>query len=283
MFDNFLTLLGSKCSIGLSKGFSIFNYCFSIFGKEVCLLNITWYSLSYIIGLIIGLYYIKYILNRTKNKLISNSIIDGLLLWTMAGTIVGGRVGYALFYNASYYMSNPLKVFYVWEGGMSFHGALIGITLSILIFSKKYNINFYNIMDLIVCAAPIGIFLGRIANFLNGELWGKPTNLPWGVIFPCAGLEEYRHPSQLYEASLEGFLLFFILYYLVFYIKILSRPALASGIFCIIYATARIFVELFYRMPDQQIGYIYQNLTMGIILSLPVLIIGIFLTLKNNK
>jgi len=204
------------------------------------------------------------------------------MLWVMAGTIFGGRIGYTLFYNSSYYLSNPHKFLYIWEGGMSFHGAIIGIIISTLIYSKKYKVNFYNLMDLIVCAAPIGIFLGRIANFLNGELWGKPTIFPWGIVFPCAG-PEYRHPSQLYEAFLEGFLLFFILFYLAFYTKILHRPALASAIFCIIYSIERIFVELFYRAPDQHIGYIFQNLSMGIILSIPLTIIGIFLFFKKIK
>lgn len=270
MYENLILLTESYCSIGRTAGFSIIG------------LEIRWYALSYIIGLLGGLYYIKYILKFLDNTkfIISQKIIDNTLIWSMAGIIFGGRLGYIIFYNIEHYFNNFHKIFYIWEGGMSFHGGLIGIIIAIYIFSRKYNLNFLNLTDLLACAAPIGIFFGRISNFLNGELWGKTTNLPWGIVFEkCAG-NLPRHPSQLYEALLEGVLIFIVLNFAARNYKILNKPGKASALFCIIYGLSRIAVEIV-REPDKQIGYIFGT-TMGMILSLPLILLGIVLIIRKN-
>ena len=270
MLENFIKLTESYCSIGLTAGFSIMG------------LEIRWYAISYIIGLLGGLYYIKYILKLDKIQTsISPKLIDDVFIWIMSGIILGGRLGYVLFYNLHHYLNHPIKILYIWEGGMSFHGGMIGIMLSILIFSQKNKIHFLKLSDLIACAAPIGLFFGRISNFLNGELWGKPTNLPWGIIFEkCAGNLK-RHPTQLYESLLEGVLIFLILLFLVKKYKILNQPGKTTGLFCIIYAFSRISIE-FFREPDKQIGYIYENITMGMLLSIPLIFIGILIITQKN-
>ena len=270
MLENFIKLTESYCSIGLTAGFSIMG------------LEIRWYAVSYIIGLLGGLYYIKYILKLDKIQTsISPKLIDDVFIWIMSGIILGGRLGYVLFYNLHHYLNHPIKILYIWEGGMSFHGGMIGIILSILIFSQKNKIHFLKLSDLIACAAPIGLFFGRISNFLNGELWGKPTNLPWGIIFEkCAGNLK-RHPTQLYESLLEGLLIFLILLFLVKKYKILNHPGKTSGLFCILYACSRISIE-FFREPDKQLGYIYENITMGILLSIPLIFIGILVIMQKD-
>jgi len=176
MIDQFIKLTETACSLGLTSGLSIFS------------LEIRWYAISYILGLILGQLYIKNIITIKKYKNIINHIhIDNFLIWAMLGIIIGGRLGYILFYNFSFYINSPIKILYVWQGGMSFHGGLIGITLSMLLFTIKNNLKFLSFTDLICAAAPIGIFLGRISNFLNGELWGKESSLPWAIVFKCAG------------------------------------------------------------------------------------------------
>ena len=170
--------------------------------------QIRWYALAYIAGIIIGLIYGKKIAIYIKKKVfkynVNPNLVEDLIPYLIIGIILGGRMGYVLFYNLNYFLNNPIKIFFIWEGGMSFHGGLIGVTILTLLFSKKNNISLFALTDLISCAAPIGIFFGRLANFINGELYGKITTLPWGVVFPNAG-DEPRHPSQIYEAGLEGF------------------------------------------------------------------------------
>jgi len=269
MIDQFIKLTETQCSLGLTSGFSIFS------------IEIRWYAISYILGLILGQLYIKNIIKIKKYKnFITDLHIDNFLIWAMLGIIIGGRLGYILFYNFSFYINSPIKILYVWQGGMSFHGGLIGITLSILLFTMKNNLKFLNLTDLICAAAPIGIFLGRISNFLNGELWGKESSLPWAITFKCAGTIS-RHPSQLYESFLEGIIILIILYYCIFKLNFLKTPGKISGLFCILYASSRIIIE-FFREPDRHIGFIYSYFTMGMFLSIPILFIGVYLYLYKK-
>lgn len=242
-------------------------------------LEIRYYSLAYILGAVLGLLYVRYL---NKNRPISSvpkvnkQFYDDLLFYILIGIILGGRLGYVIFYGFPYYLINPLKIFYIWEGGMSFHGALIGALLSIWRIAKKYKLTYLKITDMVAPAIPIGLFLGRIANFINAELVGKPTNMPWGVIFP--GENFARHPSQIYEASLEGILLFIILY-LLWHKKYYNYLGVITGWALVIYSLSRIFVELF-RQPEI---YILPFLSMGQFLSLPMLILGMYLVLRKKE
>ena len=237
-------------------------------------LEIRWYSLSYIFGIIFGwLYCKKLIIKNDKLK----EIFDDLIFYLIIGIIVGGRLGYILFYNLNYYISNFSEIIMIWKGGMSFHGALVGIIVTVILFSKKHKINLFIFLDLIAISAPIGIFFGRIANFINGELVGKVTNVYWGVIFPNVDSIS-RHPSQLYEAFLEGIILFIIMNLL--YFKSNYKNGHCSLMFLIIYGVFRILSE-FFREPDVQIGYIFGYLTMGMTLSLIMIFAGIILYYKK--
>ena len=232
------------------------------------LISIRWYSLSYILGILIGWWYGKKIISKVINKNENNlsiSEFDDLITYIVLSIILGGRLGYVLFYNYNYYLENPFEILMIWKGGMSFHGGLIGISTAIIIFSIKKNLKVLNMCDLIAIAAPIGIFLGRIANFLNGELWGRPSELPWAIKFSkCAG-NIYRHPSQIYEAFLEGIILFLIL--MNFRNKnFLFRPGLISSLFLIFYSIFRFIIE-FTREPDAHIGLLLFNLSLGQIIS----------------
>ena len=238
-------------------------------------LEIRWYSLSYIFGIIFGwLYCKKLIIKNDKLK----EIFDDLIFYLIIGIIVGGRLGYILFYNLNYYISNFSEIIMIWKGGMSFHGALVGIIVTVILFSKKHKINVFIFLDLIAISAPIGIFFGRIANFINGELVGKVTNVYWGVIFPNVDSIS-RHPSQLYEAFLEGIVLFFIMNLILF--KKNYKTGTCSYMFLIIYGIFRIFSE-FFREPDSQIGFIFGSLSMGMLLSLFMIFAGSILYLKKN-
>ena len=245
---------------------------------EIFSLEIRWYSLAYIAGILFGWLIAKKLF--LKNSEI-NKNFDDYITYLIIGIILGGRIGYVLFYNFEFYINNLLEILKVWEGGMSFHGGLIGIFISTLVFSNKYNINKYLFLDLIAVAAPIGIFLGRIANFINSELVGKITNVPWAVIF--TKVDNFsRHPSQLYEAFLEGIILFIILNYI--FIKKKYKAGICSSAFCIFYGIFRIISE-FFREPDMHIGRIIGPLSMGMILSLILILIGIFIYYneKENK
>ena len=233
--------------------------------------EIRWYSLAYIIGILFG-----WILS--KKIFISNAEIkikfDDYITFLILGIIIGGRLGYIFFYNFSYYSTNLLDIFKIWQGGMSFHGGLIGIIISSIWFAKKNNQNPFNYLDIVSLVAPIGIFFGRIANFINSELYGIETNLPWGVKFIQVD-DLYRHPSQLYEALFEGIILFIILLY--FRNKgLLKTPGIISSLFLIFYSIFRFVIE-FFRAPDNQLGYLILNLTMGQIASLIFLLIGILI------
>ncbi len=245
---------------------------------------IRWYSLAYIFGIILGWWFGKKIIKHIlKNIDLKFSIreFDDLITYLIISIIIGGRAGYIVFYNFDYYIDNPLDIVKIWEGGMSFHGALIGIIFGTYFFSKRKNISTFFLLDIIACASPIGIFLGRTANFINGELIGKATNASWGVIFPSVDMV-LRHPSQLYEAALEGILLFLILNAIIFKSK--YNFGNCSCLFLILYGFFRIFSE-FFREPDAQLGYLFNLFSMGTILSFLMIIAGflIFYILRKKN
>lgn len=246
-------------------------------------LEIRWYSLAYIFGIFLGFYYAKYLIKKFWYKEnINVQVLDNFLIYLILGIILGGRLGYILFYNFNYYYQNPLEILFLWRGGMSFHGGVIGVLIASLIFAKKNNVKILVLTDIVVCATPIGIFLGRIANFINGELYGKKTFSDYGVIFPKIDMEP-RHPSQLYEAILEGLILFFLLNIILKFKKKLFNGEL-SCYFLIFYSIFRIISELF-REPDKHIGYIIFNISLGTIISFNFLIFGIiaFKIIKNES
>lgn len=246
-------------------------------------LEIRWYSLAYIFGIFLGFYYAKYVIKKFWDKEnINVQVLDNFLIYLILGIILGGRLGYILFYNFYYYYQNPLEILFLWQGGMSFHGGAIGVLVASIIFAKKNNVKILVLTDVVVCAAPIGIFLGRIANFINGELYGKKTFSDYGVIFPKIDMEP-RHPSQLYEAILEGLILFFLLNIILKFKKRLFNGEL-SCYFLIFYSIFRIISELF-REPDKHIGYIIFNISLGTIISFSFLIFGIiaFKIIKNES
>ena len=236
--------------------------------------DIRWYSLAYIIGFLIGSAFIKSINKRSLN-ILSNKQIDNFFIWSIVGVIFGGRIGYVIFYQFNTFIDSPLYIFKIWQGGMSFHGGLIGIIISILFFCKKNNIEFYYLSDLVSMAAPIGLFLGRIANFINNELYGKITTSKIAVIYPEIDLNP-RHPSQLYEAFFEGIILFIIL--LVYFNRQKSKyiTGKISGLFLFLYGGFRFLIE-YLREPDLHIGTFFNLFSLGQILSIPLIIIGIII------
>ena len=245
---------------------------------QIFSIEIRWYSLAYIFGILIGWLYCKKILIKDKNI---SKLFDDLISYLIIGIILGGRLGYVIFYNLEYFSNNPIEILMIWHGGMSFHGGLLGVLASTIIYAKKHNVNKFIFLDLIAGSAPIGIFLGRIANFVNSELYGRETNILWSVIFTKID-NITRHPSQIYEALLEGVILFFILF---FFIKknYLLKPGLISSLFLIFYSLFRFLVE-FFRVPDEQVGLIYLNLTIGQIISLIFLSFGFYLFfIKKNE
>jgi phosphatidylglycerol:prolipoprotein diacylglycerol transferase len=245
---------------------------------QIFSLEIRWYSLAYIAGITLGWLYCKKRL--IKDQVIIN-LFDDFITYLIVGIILGGRIGYAIFYNLEYYLENPIEIFMVWNGGMSFHGGLIGVIVASKLFSKIHKIDSFIFLDLVALSAPIGIFFGRIANFINSELYGIATSVPWSVQFALIDNIK-RHPSQLYEAFFEGIILFFILGYF-FKKDYLKKPGQISGLFLIFYSLFRFFTE-FYRSPDPQIGYLILNLTFGQLISIISLIIGVFLFfIKKNE
>jgi len=241
---------------------------------EIGPLQIRWYALAYLAGLLLGWWLARRLVRQPGWKL-TPELVDDLLFYVTLGVILGGRLGYVLFYNLPYYAQNPLQILFVWRGGMSFHGGLIGVLLAALWFCRKHRLAFIEVGDLLAAVAPLGLLFGRIANFINGELWGRPSDLPWAVVFPRAGPEP-RHPSQLYEAALEGLLLFLLLQLFAWRPRVREREGLLSGLFLTGYAIARIAVE-FFREPDPQLGYLFGFVTMGQLLSLPLLFGGLWL------
>ena len=238
------------------------------------LISIRWYSLAYVFGILIGWWYGKKLISN-KSQLLKEKFnlknFDDLITYIVISIIIGGRLGYVVFYNIEYYYSNPVDIFKIWEGGMSFHGALIGIILGTYIFSIRRKIETLFLLDVIACVSPIGIFFGRIANFINGELVGKVSSVPWGVVFPSLDLAP-RHPSQLYEAVLEGLILFVILN--IIFLKKKYDIGKCSCLFLIYYGIFRMISEYF-REPDIQLGYIYDLASMGSILSFVMFLSGL--------
>ena len=244
---------------------------------QIISFEIRWYSLAYIVGIIIGWMLCKKIFIRKSDI---NEKFDDYVTYLVIGIIIGGRLGYIIFYNFNYYINNFFDIFKVWEGGMSFHGGLIGIIVASILFTKKHNQDSFLYMDLVSLVAPIGIFFGRLANFINSELYGTPTDIPWAVTFIQVD-NLSRHPSQLYEAILEGIILFIILMY--FKNKdYLKKPGLISGLFLIFYSIFRFFIE-FVRVPDEQLGHLIFELSMGQIISLIFFVIGIILFYLKNE
>lgn len=246
---------------------------------------VRWYALGYLFGTGLGAAYGYLLLansrlwHKGEPPFAAKEIWD-FAFWTMLAIVVGGRVGYVLFYNLPYYLANPTEMINTLDGGMSYHGGMLGLMLAVVLFTwRKGNGNWLSGLDLIASVATIGIFLVRIANFINAELYGAPTTLPWGVIFPTDPEQLPRHPSQLYEAALEGLLLFLVIRLFTHVFYSLRRPGMVAGIFGIGYGLSRIAVE-FVRLPDPQLGYLYGGwLTMGMVLSIPLVLAGIGLVL----
>tara|TARA_B100001121_G_scaffold35109_1_gene29856 strand:- start:246 stop:1019 length:774 start_codon:yes stop_codon:yes gene_type:complete len=238
--------------------------------------EIRWYSLAYIFGILFGWFYCKKFLIKDKVIL---SLFDDLITYLIIGIILGGRLGYVLFYSLKYYSENFIEIFFIWEGGMSFHGGLIGIMVATYLYSKKHKINKYIFLDLISVSAPIGLFFGRIANFINGELVGKATNGSWGVIYPQID-DVPRHPSQLYECFLEGIILFIILN--LIYFKKNYITGTVSSAFLFFYGIFRFISEIF-REPDAHLGFLIGSLSMGMLLSLLMIFLSIILFYRINE
>ena len=244
---------------------------------QIFSIEIRWYSLAYIIGILMGWIFSKKIFiynNELRDK------FDDYVTYLILGIIIGGRLGYVIFYNFNYYINNLTDILKVWQGGMSFHGGLLGVIFASILFAKKNNHNPFKYLDVVAIVSPIGIFFGRMANFINSELYGIETNLPWGVKFLKID-NLYRHPSQIYEAIFEGIILFFILLY--FRNKnFMKLPGMISGLFLLFYSIFRFVIE-FLRVPDEQLGYLFLNLTMGQIMCFLFFLIGTFLIIKKNE
>jgi phosphatidylglycerol:prolipoprotein diacylglycerol transferase len=241
--------------------------------------SIYWYSLAYVLGILFGWYYSNKLVEKFDIGIVKKNMED-FVTWAIIGIITGGRLGYVLFYDPINYLSQPLDILKTYEGGMSFHGALVGLTLTIYMFSRKYKITFLSLADIIAVVAPVGLFLGRIGNFINGELYGRASTVPWAVVFPNAD-DKPRHPSQLYEAIGEGLILFFVMLISVHRFNSIKFPGRTIGIFLVFYSMCRIFIETF-REPDFHIGFIWSSFTMGQLLSLPLFILGSYLISRSR-
>ena len=239
-------------------------------------LAVRWYALAYIVGILGGWVYARALIaSKTlwgQAAPLTVTDFDDFIIWVTLGIILGGRIGYVLFYNLSLFATHPGQIFQLWNGGMSFHGGFLGCTVAIILFARRRGIPILSLGDITTAVAPIGLFLGRLANFINGELWGRPTDVPWAMTFPTGGPVP-RHPSQLYEAALEGIVLFVVLNLLVRR-GALKRPGVITGAFAVGYGIARTTCE-FFREPDPQLGFLWGGLTMGMLLSIPLMLAGI--------
>ena len=235
-------------------------------------LVIRWYALAYIVGLVLGWRLCRRLAAKGPSSALTAEIFDDFVLWATLGVLLGGRLGYVFFYNAGYFLQNPMEILQVWQGGMAFHGGLLGVIAALILFSWKRGLPLLALSDVVAAAAPIGLFFGRVANFINGELYGRAGDVPWAMVFPGGG-DLPRHPSQLYEAALEGILLFILLQILVAK-GALKRAGVISGLFLAGYGLSRAFVELF-REPDSHIGFLAGGITMGQLLSTPMILIGL--------
>jgi phosphatidylglycerol:prolipoprotein diacylglycerol transferase len=239
-------------------------------------LAIRWYALAYIFGILIGWAYARMLIRSEKlwggKAPFTVPEFDDFVLWITLGIILGGRTGYVLFYNLPHFAAHPLEIFQLWQGGMSFHGGFTGCVIAVVLFARNRGLSILSLGDLTCAVGPIGLFLGRIANFINGELWGRPADVPWAMVFPSGGPIP-RHPSQLYEATLEGLVLFIVLSVMI-RMGALKRPGLIIGAFAVAYAIARSFGE-FFREPDAQLGFLWGGATMGQLLSIPLFLAGL--------
>ena len=243
-------------------------------------IDVRWYSLAYILSLILGLVIIKK-LNKIKGNIITNENLDNFFIWAVLGIILGGRIGYVIFYQIDLFLKNPFYILEIWKGGMSFHGGLFGIIISIFLFCKNKKVNFLYLSDLVSVVAPIGLFFGRIANFINTELIGRPTDFYISIIYPKID-NIPRHPSQLYEAFFEGLILFIIMI-LSFYRKRNTKNyGFVSGLFLLFYGLFRFSIE-YLREPDAHLGLFFKIFTMGQILTIPLMILGAILIYKNER
>lgn len=239
-------------------------------------LAVRWYALAYIVGIVAGWFYARSIIASRKlwggAAPFTVAEFDDFIIWITLGIIIGGRIGYVLFYNLAHFAAHPLEIFALWTGGMSFHGGVLGCIAATILFALRRGLPILPLGDVTTAVAPIGLLLGRVANFINGELWGRPTDVPWAMVFPNGGPIP-RHPSQLYEAALEGLLLLLVLGVLV-RLGALKRPGLVTGAAAVGYGLARIFCE-FFREPDAQLGFLWGGLTMGMLLCIPLIVAGI--------
>jgi phosphatidylglycerol---prolipoprotein diacylglyceryl transferase len=237
---------------------------------------IRWYALAYIFGILLGWLYARAIIRNGAlwggKAPFTGETLDDFIVWVTLGVILGGRLGYVLFYNPEYFAAHPLQILELWSGGMSFHGGFFGCVLAVALFARRRGLPVLSVGDITCAVGPIGLLLGRLANFVNGELWGRAADVPWAMVFPGAGPLP-RHPSQIYEALLEGLLLFVVLAVLV-RAGALKRPGLIIGAFAVVYALARSFCE-FFREPDPQLGFLWGGLTMGMLLSVPLFLYGV--------
>lgn len=246
-----------------------------------------WYGLAYVAGILLGWFYARRLVSRKdlwRNDTPPATLaqLDDFLVWAALGVIFGGRIGYILFYDFAAIVDNPMRAFEIWNGGMSFHGGLTGTTVAMILFARKNAIPTWSLFDIVAAVVPIGLLFGRIANFVNGELWGRLSAAPWAFVFPNAG-PFARHPSQLYEAALEGIVLLSLIAIAIYAFKALKRPGFVTGMFVAGYAVCRIFVE-FFREPDAQLGYLFGGwLTMGMLLSLPMLALGIWAMARARR
>lgn len=250
--------------------------------------DIRWYGLAYVVSILVGWWYARKIASTPRlwaNDKPAMTVVDldDFLLWAAIGIVLGGRIGFILFYDLPLYLADPTLIFEIWKGGMSFHGGITGTTIAMILFARKRGISMWSLFDVIATVCVTGLFLVRIANFINGELYGGLSDLPWAVVFP--GQEPFaRHPSQLYEAGLEGLLTGIVLAIVVFRFGALKRPGLVAGTFVSLYAISRIAVE-FVRVPDVQVGYLLGTdwLTMGMVLSVPMLLLGLWAIWRANR
>ncbi|MFP3544725.1 prolipoprotein diacylglyceryl transferase [Rhizobium sp. SIMBA_035] len=251
-------------------------------------LAIHWYGLAYVVGIMLGWSYARRIAGNDSlwpgnASPITKAQLDDFVVWAALGIVLGGRIGYILFYDMPAVIESPIRAIQIWNGGMSFHGGIIGTTLAMILFARKNSIPIWSLFDIVAGVVPIGLFFGRIANFINGELWGRLADVPWAVVFPTGG-PFARHPSQLYEAGLEGIVLLSVLALLIYGFRALKSPGLISGVFVCGYALSRIFVE-FFREPDAQLGYLLGTgwLTMGMVLSFPMILLGLWAIMRARR
>ncbi len=243
-------------------------------------LALRWYSLSYIAGLMLAWWYMRALVRKAPGAVTALQV-DDFITWAVLGVVIGGRLGYVLFYKPGFYFANPGEILQVWEGGMSFHGGFAGVIIAGAIYARRHGIPMLALADLGCIATPIGLFLGRVANFINGELYGRVTDVPWAMVFPRGGPAP-RHPSQLYEAALEGLVLFVVLHLLWRQEAVRQRPGVLAGAFLVGYALSRALVELV-RQPDVYIGYLTGGTTMGQWLSAPMLAVGLYLIFAAKR